>query len=1166
MSLTRSPLGRLTIAAGVVALINSGAAVAVALPSSSSASPTTAASVAASSVAAATSSAKTSKVPSLVNQRAAEVRAATGGGHRLTPAKQKAVSDLLLRVDGAGALDLEIHALGTLTGKERADLRRLGVTVLNASDQWVKPAKLKALPKAGVLRALVPYDRVDAVAALGWVAAVRPTEILPADAGSFLSEGVPLHRADDAQAIGIDGGGVDVGVISDGVSAIAAAQSLGDLPAGVNVLDAGSGDEGTAMLEIVHDMAPGAGLLFHGTGGGVAAHVAAQNDLVTAGADIVTEDIPFDAEPAFQKGLAATNGEILGASGVWVSSSSGNLNSTHAPRVVATGTGNGPDNQSPAGCVVAPTNTVAFNGADTTFDVSVNPGATIGATLQWSEPRAIFPTAGAGGFTNLDLYILNATATSCLATSTAAQGGGSGDTIEQASWTNGGASPVTVKLAVNNSGSSGAKGTPTLDLRWRGAGAIDATGSGGSLNPDSNYTDFATSAGAVNGGADQNPTTTPLEGYSGQGPVSLVSTTVCSASYPCPASAAPGANQSVLGGGGRTAIAPTYAAADGVSVSGAGGFGAGSCPAATQGDCRFFGTSAATPSSAGVAALVLDASGGPGSLTPSALTAVMTANATDRGAPGTDNAFGAGVLDAFSAATARADLSVTKNCLPNGDAPAGVLNPCSITVTNFGPAIARGVTLSDVIQSTTGFTVATSSAGCTAPAGTQSGSATATCAVGDLGANTSVTVVISERSNEPQDLADTAKVSSGTIDPNPSDNSASDTLHVVGAADVSIVKTATATATAGGPITWTSTVSNAGPSTATGVVVRDVLPAAVTVVSVTASTGSCTSGVPGDSSQPTTCLFGNVASGASPTMTVVATIDPGFTGSMHNDAVVSSTTADPDTGNNSATVSTTVAAAADLSVTSVDSPDPVLAGRPLTYTLTVRNNGPSTAKDVSLVDVLPGAVDFTSVTVTSGSGSCVHVTIPVDPPSHQVECLLGTIVPGAGPTTVVIQTLVKPATPAGSISDSATVDSSTTDPVPGNDTAASTTTVGTQADLRMALTSDKDVYKSSATIVYTATVTNVGPSDAAAPTVTIALPDIKAAVYVFDTAACTKGGQTLTCVRPTTLAAGGTWSFNVHLLVKGNKGVVTTSATVASATFDNVLSNNATTRTVKIGK
>ena len=203
MSLTRSPLGRLTIAAGVIALINSGAAVAVAAP----ATPASATSVTASAPGAGAAATTTSKVPSALSQRVTSVRAATGGGRQLSPAQQKSVSDQLVRVDASGALDLEIHALDTLTGRERADLRRLGVTVLIGSDQWAKPAKLKALPDAGVLRALVPYDHVDAVAALGWVAAIRPTEILPADAGSFLSEGVPLHRADDAQALGIDGGG-----------------------------------------------------------------------------------------------------------------------------------------------------------------------------------------------------------------------------------------------------------------------------------------------------------------------------------------------------------------------------------------------------------------------------------------------------------------------------------------------------------------------------------------------------------------------------------------------------------------------------------------------------------------------------------------------------------------------------------------------------------------------------------------------------------------------------------------------------------------------------------------------------------------------------------------------------------------------------------------------
>ena len=1147
---------------GVFAFMSLGAGLAQAQPMAVSTAGTT--------VAAAAGTPPSAKIPSIVSQRITGVGQAAGASHRLDAKQRAALSDQLVSVDAAANLDLEVHAVGRVGGKERAELQRLGVQVLSGSDQWVKPQRVKALPNAGVFRALVPYDHVADVAALGWVAALRPTESLPPDAGSFLSEGVALHRADATQALGFDGTGVSVGVISDGVSNLATAQASGDLPAGVTNQATGSGDEGTSMLEIVHDMAPGADLLFHATGSGVTQHVAAQNALAAAGIDILTEDIPFDSEPAFQKGLAAVNGEILGASGVWVTSSAGNLNNTHVPRVQATGTGSGPDGQSPTGCTVAPTNTVAFNGADTTFDITVGPGETIRPTLQWSEPRAIFPTAGAGGFTNLDLYVVNSTATACLATSTATQGGGSGDTLEQTTWTNGAATAATVKLVVNVTGSTGAKGTPTIDLRWRdnngASAAVDATGNAGSLNPDSNYTDLATSAGAVNAGSSQNPTTVGLESFSGQGPVSLVSTTVCSASYPCPATGPAGSNQSVAGGGGRTKLAPTYTSADGVSVSGAGGFGAGSCPAATQGDCRFFGTSAATPSAAGVAALVLDAAGGPGSLTPSAMTAVLTANATDRLPTGPDNAFGAGVLDAYSSATGRADLAVAKNCLPDGAAAAGTAYPCTITVTNNGPAIARAVNVSDIVMSSGTFQLSSTSPGCTAPAGDQSGSAQVTCTLGDLASGQQVSVVVRESANDTQDIADTATVSGGTVDPNGSNNSASDTLHIVGSADLSLDKTAPATATAGGQITWSTVVSNNGPSTATGVVVRDVLPGQVSVVSVSATGGSCTAGVPGDSSQPTTCSLGNLVAGGNRTMTVVATINSSFTGSMHNDASVSSTTADPDLGNNTDTVTTQVGAQADLSVTSTDSPDPVLAGRPLTYTVSVSNAGPSTATGVKLVDVLPGAVDFTSATITTGSGSCVLVTIPVDPPSKQVECQLGTMAPASGPTTVVIATRVASGTPAGSIADSATVTSSTPDPVPANNTASASTTVGTSADLRMALVADKDVYKPSATIIYTATVTDLGPSDAQSPKVTIGLPDIKAAVYVFDTAGCTKAGQVLTCTRPTSLASGAAWSFNVHLLVKGNKGVVTTSAAVSSPTSDPVTGNNSTTLSVKIGK
>ncbi|HSB36699.1 MAG TPA: neuroendocrine convertase 1, partial [Thermoanaerobaculia bacterium] len=99
------------------------------------------------------------------------------------------------------------------------------------------------------------------------------------------SEGDVTHRADLARAnFGVNGGGVKVGVLSDGVDFLAAVQASGDLPA-VTVLpgQAGGGDEGTAMLEIVHDLAPGAQLYFASAFGGIASFAQNILDLRAAG-------------------------------------------------------------------------------------------------------------------------------------------------------------------------------------------------------------------------------------------------------------------------------------------------------------------------------------------------------------------------------------------------------------------------------------------------------------------------------------------------------------------------------------------------------------------------------------------------------------------------------------------------------------------------------------------------------------------------------------------------------------------------------------------------------------------------------------------------------------------------------------------------------------------
>lgn len=577
-----------------------------------------------------------SSVQQLVDRLSTMAQPAEPTARVAAPDLSKA-SNELLHVDKSGRIELLFHALKEVGEREEQDLTKLGAEIVV---KVVSP---------GMIQAWIPHDKVDEAAALPWVAAVTPPGYSEPDVGSVETEGVQLHRADVAQGQSVNGNGMRVGVISDGVANLAAAQASGDLPATVTNLSTGSGDEGTAMLEIVHDMAPGALLWFHTTGNSVATHITALNNLVTAGVNIITEDIPFDDQPAFQQGAAANRAEQIATGGIAVHSSAGNQALRHAARVPAVGTGQGPDgNAGPfTSCGgFSPTNAVDLNPAaavvDTTFDVTLSAGtpaqpARHSFTLQWSEPRAIFPTAGAGGFTNLDLYVMAADGTTCLGRSTNGQGNGAGDTIEQVSINNTGAARV-AKIVVNVAGNQGAQATPRIDLRWRGTDTrfpIDAAVRDGSLNPDSNYTGLATSAAAVNA------VSGAVEGFSSGGPVYLGLTTVCPGAYPC-------AGASQAGPGVATSPGPNWAAADGGLTSGAGGFGGGTCPPVNPGDqCRFFGTSAAAPHAAACDALARDIFGATAGV--AAIKTRLASNAVDIAPAGTDNVTGAGQLDCFAA-------------------------------------------------------------------------------------------------------------------------------------------------------------------------------------------------------------------------------------------------------------------------------------------------------------------------------------------------------------------------------------------------------------------------------------------------------------------------------------------------------------------------------------
>ena len=142
-----------------------------------------------------------------------------------------------------------------------------------------------------------------------------------------MTEGDVAHRANLARRThGVDGTGIGIGVISDGVRSLADRQVTGDLPARVTVLpgQAGRGDEGTALLEIVHDLAPGAELYFATGFGGEARMAENIEALCEAGANVIVDDIGYALEAVFQDGIVSKGVNAAVTDGCYFFSAGGN--------------------------------------------------------------------------------------------------------------------------------------------------------------------------------------------------------------------------------------------------------------------------------------------------------------------------------------------------------------------------------------------------------------------------------------------------------------------------------------------------------------------------------------------------------------------------------------------------------------------------------------------------------------------------------------------------------------------------------------------------------------------------------------------------------------------------------------------------------------------------
>ncbi len=188
-------------------------------------------------------------------------------------------------------------------------------------------AVVNNFPRYRAIRAFLPVSQLEALAGRDDVTFIRPARD-PLLHKVNTSEGDVAHRADDARtAFSVDGTGVKVGVLSDSVDALASLQSSGDLPA-VTVLPGQSGNpgssEGTALLEIVFDLAPGAQLFYATAFGSQASFAANIIALQEAGCDVIVDDIGYFAEYVFQDDNVAQAVETVISRGAAYFSSAGN--------------------------------------------------------------------------------------------------------------------------------------------------------------------------------------------------------------------------------------------------------------------------------------------------------------------------------------------------------------------------------------------------------------------------------------------------------------------------------------------------------------------------------------------------------------------------------------------------------------------------------------------------------------------------------------------------------------------------------------------------------------------------------------------------------------------------------------------------------------------------
>lgn len=323
-------------------------------------------------------------------------------------------------------------------------------------------------------------------------------------------------------------------------------------------------------------------------------------------------------------------------------------------------------------------------------------------------------------------------------------------------------------------------------------------------------------------------------------------------------------------------------------------------------------------------------------------------------------------------------------------------------------------------------------------------------------------------------------------------------------------------------IEYTITVTNNGPNTATNVTVNDT-PTNLTLIGVNST--NC--------SLPLPCIIPSLASGVSEVIMVTASIDG--PGTFDNAVTVAATENDPDSGNNTDNTGNggVAAAVADVAVTKIlNTAGPFFTGDLIEYTITVTNNGPDTATNVTVTDTP------TNLTLTGVNSTNCSLPLP---------CIIPSLASGASEVIMVTAIIDGPS----AFNNAATVTATENDPDSGNNTDDTGNGGVAAAVADVAITKILNTpapYVQGDILEYVITVTNNGPDTATMVSITDT-PQNLTIIQVMS-ANC----SAFPCVIPA-LANGQTEAISVAAMIE-TVGVFANSATASSDTNDPVDENN----------